>query len=189
MSYLIPETQSLLVILTWPECPLTCAPQHHSAAAPVDGVLGGDDPDVDGPLPPQPVVGHDVLHLVQPLTELGDELVNVIEETNRDILRSQNYYQPCCDLNKLSSPDGHLLASRRLRAFWNIRVSKYAKFPDHSWKGEFIPVFSLNLFRVTWLRWLSRRTPSSSLSPRTTRRKAWCHQRLRRLIWLEIFLL
>ena len=65
---------------------LTCAPEHHAAAAPVDGVLGGDDPDVDGPLLPQPVVGDDVLHLVQPLAELGDELVNIIEATDRNIL-------------------------------------------------------------------------------------------------------
>ena len=69
---------------------LTCAPEHHAAAAPVDGVLGGDHPDVDGSLLPQPVVGHHVLHLVQPLAELGDELVDVIQETDRDILESLN---------------------------------------------------------------------------------------------------
>ena len=62
------------------------APEHHAAAAPVDGVLGGDHPDVDSPLLPQPVVRHHVLNLVQALAELGDELVDVVQKTDRDVL-------------------------------------------------------------------------------------------------------
>merc|ERR550534_2937446 len=74
----------------------TCAPEHHTAAAPVDGVLGGDDPDVDGSLLPQPVVGHHVLHLVQPLAELGDEFVDVIQEADRDILMYTSWSHVGC---------------------------------------------------------------------------------------------
>ena len=62
--------------------PLTCAPEHHAAAAPVDSVLGGDDPDVDGSLLPLPVVSRHVLNLVEILAEL----VDVVKETNRVIL-------------------------------------------------------------------------------------------------------
>ena len=54
----------------------------HATAAPVDGVLWGDDPNVDGSLLPLPVVSRHVLNLVEILAEL----VDVVKETNRVIL-------------------------------------------------------------------------------------------------------
>ena len=52
-----------------------------------------DDSNVNDPLLEQPVVRDQVLHLVQPLAELGNELVNVIEKTNWDVLRILVYFQ------------------------------------------------------------------------------------------------
>ena len=49
-------------------------------------VYSRDDSNVNDPLLEQPVVRDQVLHLVQPLTELGDELVDVIEKTNWNVL-------------------------------------------------------------------------------------------------------
>merc|ERR1719150_3148652 len=64
----------------------TGASEHDTAAAPVDSILGGDDSYVNGSLLPQPVVGDHVLHLVQPLAELGDELVDVVQQSDGDVL-------------------------------------------------------------------------------------------------------
>ena len=65
---------------------LTCTPQHDSTAAPVDSVLCGDDADVNSSLLPKPVVCYQILHLVQPLTELGDELVDVVQQADGNVL-------------------------------------------------------------------------------------------------------
>ena len=65
---------------------MTCASQHDTAAPPVDGVLGGDDANVDGSLFPQSVVSDEILHLVQSLAEFSDELVDVVQQTNGNIL-------------------------------------------------------------------------------------------------------
>ena len=65
---------------------LTCTSQHDAAAAPVDGVLGGDDSNVDGSLLPQSVIGDEILHLVQSLAEFSAELVDIVQETNGDVL-------------------------------------------------------------------------------------------------------
>ena len=93
-SYLEYKNSKTLITLSWLQLSyklnsarwlswqLTCAPEHHTAAAPVDGVLWGDDPDVDGSLLPLPVVSRHVLNLVEILAEL----VDVVKETNRVIL-------------------------------------------------------------------------------------------------------
>ena len=65
---------------------LTCTSQHDAAAAPVDGVLGGDDSNVDGSLLPKSVIGDEILHLVQSLAEFSDELVDVVQQTNGNVL-------------------------------------------------------------------------------------------------------
>ena len=64
----------------------TCTSQHNTAAAIVDGILGGDDTDVDSSLFPKSVVSYEILHLVQSLAEFSDELVDVVQETNRNVL-------------------------------------------------------------------------------------------------------
>ena len=64
----------------------TCTSQHNTAAAIVDGVLGGDDTNVDSSLFPKSVVSYEILHLVQSLAEFSDELVDIIQETNGNIL-------------------------------------------------------------------------------------------------------
>ena len=65
---------------------LTCTSQHHPAATPVDGVLGGDDPNVDSSLLPKSVVSDEILHLVQSLAEFSDELIDIVQEPDGDIL-------------------------------------------------------------------------------------------------------
>ena len=71
------------------EIPLDARPsEHDSRAAPVERVLGRDDADVDRPGLPDPVLRDQVLHLVQPLPELGDEVVDVVEQADRDVLQS-----------------------------------------------------------------------------------------------------
>ena len=64
----------------------TCTSQHNTAAAIIDGVLGGDDTNVDSPLFPKSVVSDEILHLVQSLAEFSDELVDIVKETNRNVL-------------------------------------------------------------------------------------------------------
>ena len=64
----------------------TCTSQHNTTAAIVDGVLGGDDTNVDSPLFPKSVVSYEILHLVQSLAEFSDELIDIVQEPDGDIL-------------------------------------------------------------------------------------------------------
>merc|ERR1719186_1507454 len=76
-----------IVRLRFPKIPFNAsASQHHTAASPVHRILRRDDSNVNDPLLEQPVVCNQVLHLIQPLTELGNELVDVIKKTDWDVL-------------------------------------------------------------------------------------------------------
>merc|ERR1719341_1029357 len=76
-----------IVRLRFPKIPFDAsASQHHTAASPVNSILSRDDANVNDPLLEQPVVCDQVLHLVKPLAELGNELVDVIQKANWDVL-------------------------------------------------------------------------------------------------------
>uniref|UniRef100_A0A8W7PRP2 Uncharacterized protein n=1 Tax=Anopheles coluzzii TaxID=1518534 RepID=A0A8W7PRP2_ANOCL len=61
--------------------------QHHAAEAVVQCVLGRHHADVDGTLHPDAIGRQHVLHLVQPLAELGRKLVDVVQQPERQVLR------------------------------------------------------------------------------------------------------
>ena len=76
-----------IVGLGLPQIPLDPgSPEHDPGAAVVESVFGGQDADLLRPLHPETVVGHEIFDLVQTLRELGDELVDVVQETDGDVL-------------------------------------------------------------------------------------------------------
>merc|ERR1711962_560574 len=76
-----------IIGLRLPEVPLDAsASQHRTAAAPVDGVLGRDHSDVDDSLLEKSVVRDQVLNFIQPLAELGDELIDIVKKADGDVL-------------------------------------------------------------------------------------------------------
>ena len=76
-----------IIGLRLPQVPLDAsASQHHTAAAPVDGVLGRDHSDVDDSLLEKSVVRDQVLNFIQPLAELGDELIDIVKKADGDVL-------------------------------------------------------------------------------------------------------
>lgn len=63
------------------------AAEHDAAEAVVERVLGGDDAHVDRAVQPDAVVGQQVLRLVQALAEAAREVVNVVEQAQREVER------------------------------------------------------------------------------------------------------
>ena len=61
------------------------AAQHDAREAVVERVGGGDDADVLGAPDPDPVVGEELLGLVDAVAELGGPLVDVVEEAEGDV--------------------------------------------------------------------------------------------------------
>eukprot|EP00053_Salpingoeca_punica_P008372 m.75267 g.75267 ORF g.75267 m.75267 type:complete len:437 (+) comp14572_c0_seq1:246-1556(+) len=61
------------------------ATQHDTGEAVVEGLLGGDDANVNKALLPDAVAGQQLLHLVNALRELLGKLVDVLQETQRQV--------------------------------------------------------------------------------------------------------
>jgi hypothetical protein len=65
----------------------TGAAEHDTGEGVVEGVGGGDDADPFGAPDPDPVVGEELLSLVNAVAELGRPLVDVVEEAEGEVLR------------------------------------------------------------------------------------------------------
>ena len=68
--------------------------EHDPRASPVESVLRGEDTDSGCPLSPETIVRDQVLDLVQTFRELGDEVVDVIHQTDWKVLKTNYSHNP-----------------------------------------------------------------------------------------------